>query len=50
MQQEDATTPPHDPTGGCHEAHFARRIARLSELTPATGERHDEANMAIIDR
>jgi aryl-alcohol dehydrogenase-like predicted oxidoreductase len=28
----------------------AEQIARLNELTPATGERHDEANMSIIDR
>jgi aryl-alcohol dehydrogenase-like predicted oxidoreductase len=26
------------------------QIARLNELTPATGERHDEANMSIVDR
>jgi aryl-alcohol dehydrogenase-like predicted oxidoreductase len=26
------------------------QIARLNNLTPATGERHDEANMATIDR
>jgi aryl-alcohol dehydrogenase-like predicted oxidoreductase len=28
----------------------AEQIARLNELTPATGERHDEANMSTIDR
>jgi aryl-alcohol dehydrogenase-like predicted oxidoreductase len=28
----------------------AEQIARLNELTPATGERHDEANMSVIDR
>jgi hypothetical protein len=28
----------------------AEQIARLNELTPATGERHDQANMSIIDR
>ncbi len=28
----------------------AEQIARLNELTPATGERHNEANMSIIDR
>lgn len=28
----------------------AEQIQRLNELTPATGERHDEANMAPIDR
>ena len=26
------------------------QIARLNDLTAATGERHDEANMAAIDR
>jgi aryl-alcohol dehydrogenase-like predicted oxidoreductase len=26
------------------------QIARLNDLTPATGERHDEANMSIVDR
>ena len=26
------------------------QIARLNDLTPATGERHNEANMATIDR
>jgi aryl-alcohol dehydrogenase-like predicted oxidoreductase len=26
------------------------QTARLNDLTPATGERHDEANMSIIDR
>ena len=26
------------------------QIARLNDLTPATGERHEEANMATIDR
>jgi aryl-alcohol dehydrogenase-like predicted oxidoreductase len=28
----------------------ADRIARLNDLTPATGERHNEANMSTIDR
>jgi aryl-alcohol dehydrogenase-like predicted oxidoreductase len=28
----------------------AEQIQRLNNLTPATGERHDEANMAVIDR
>jgi aryl-alcohol dehydrogenase-like predicted oxidoreductase len=26
------------------------QIARLNDLTPATGKRHDEANMSIVDR
>jgi aryl-alcohol dehydrogenase-like predicted oxidoreductase len=26
------------------------QIARLNDLTPATGERHDEANMSTVDR
>ena len=28
----------------------AEQIARLNNLTPAAGERHDEGNMAVIDR
>jgi aryl-alcohol dehydrogenase-like predicted oxidoreductase len=28
----------------------AEQIQRLNDLTPATGERHDEANMSAIDR
>jgi len=28
----------------------AEQIQRLNNLTPATGERHDEGNMAVIDR
>jgi aryl-alcohol dehydrogenase-like predicted oxidoreductase len=28
----------------------AKQIARLNNLTPAAGERHDEGNMAVIDR
>jgi len=28
----------------------AQQIRRLDDLTPATGERHDEANMSVIDR
>ena len=28
----------------------AQQIQRLDDLTPATGERHDETNMAAIDR
>jgi aryl-alcohol dehydrogenase-like predicted oxidoreductase len=28
----------------------AEQIARLNDLTPAAGERHEEANMATIDR
>ena len=28
----------------------AEQIQRLNDLTPATGERHDEANTAAIDR
>ena len=28
----------------------AQQIQRLGDLTPASGERHDEANMAAIDR
>jgi hypothetical protein len=27
-----------------------KQIDRLNTLTPAVGERHDEGNMAIIDR
>ena len=27
-----------------------RQIARLNGLAPAAGERHDEGNMAVIDR
>jgi hypothetical protein len=26
------------------------QIERLNNLTPATGERHEEGNMAVIDR
>jgi aryl-alcohol dehydrogenase-like predicted oxidoreductase len=28
----------------------AEQLARLNELTPATGERHDEGNMSTVDR
>ena len=28
----------------------AEQMERLNNLTPAAGERHDEGNMAIIDR
>jgi diketogulonate reductase-like aldo/keto reductase len=28
----------------------AEQIARLNNLTPAAGERHDKGNMAVIDR
>jgi aryl-alcohol dehydrogenase-like predicted oxidoreductase len=28
----------------------AEQIERLDNLTPAVGERHDEASMAVIDR
>jgi aryl-alcohol dehydrogenase-like predicted oxidoreductase len=28
----------------------AAQIERLNNLTPASGERHDEGNMAVIDR
>jgi aryl-alcohol dehydrogenase-like predicted oxidoreductase len=28
----------------------AEQIQRLNDLTPATGERHDEANMAVLER
>ena len=28
----------------------AEQIQRLNDLAPATGERHDEANMAAVDR
>ncbi len=28
----------------------AEQIARLSNLTPAAGDRHDEGNMAVVDR
>jgi hypothetical protein len=28
----------------------AEQVERLNNLTPATGERHEEANMAAIDR
>ena len=28
----------------------AKQIQRLNDLTPASGERHDEANMSVIDR
>jgi aryl-alcohol dehydrogenase-like predicted oxidoreductase len=28
----------------------AEQIRRLNDLTPATGERHDEANMSAVDR
>ena len=28
----------------------AEQIRRLGDLTPATGERHDEASMSTVDR
>jgi diketogulonate reductase-like aldo/keto reductase len=28
----------------------AQQIERLNNLAPATGERHEEGNMAVIDR
>jgi hypothetical protein len=28
----------------------ADQLQRLNDLTPAAGERHDEANMAAVDR
>jgi hypothetical protein len=28
----------------------AEQIQRLDDLSPAVGERHDEANMAAVDR
>jgi diketogulonate reductase-like aldo/keto reductase len=28
----------------------AEQIARLNNLAPAAGERHEEGNMAVIDR
>jgi hypothetical protein len=28
----------------------ATQVERLNHLTPASGERHDEGNMAVIDR
>ena len=28
----------------------ATQIERLNNLTPAAGERHEEGNMAVIDR
>ena len=28
----------------------AEQIQRLNDLTPATGERHDEANMSVVNR
>ena len=28
----------------------AEQIQRLNDLTPAAGERHDEASMSVIDR
>ena len=28
----------------------AEQLRRLNDLAPATGERHDEANMAAVDR
>ena len=28
----------------------ADQIRRLNDLTPATGERHDDANMSAVDR
>ena len=28
----------------------AEQLARLDDLTPAAGERHDEANMSVVDR
>ena len=31
-------------------ARATAQIERLNNLTPAAGERHDEGNMAVIDR
>jgi hypothetical protein len=28
----------------------SEQIERLNDLTPATGERHDETNMSVIER
>ena len=37
--------------GGDVTERFApAQIERLNNLTPAAGERHDEGNMAVIDR
>src|SRR5512133_532928 len=37
-------------TAADHLELSAEQIRRLDELAPATGERHDEANMAAVDR
>ena len=49
--------PGHPASGTCRGEHGRRRgraqpeqIERLNNLTPAAGDRHDEANMARIER
>ena len=37
-------------TAADHIELSAEQVERLNNLTPAAGERHDEANMATIDR
>ena len=37
-------------TAADHVELSAKQIERLNKLTPAAGERHDEGNMAVIDR
>jgi hypothetical protein len=37
-------------TAADHIQLSAAQLERLSNLTPAAGERHDEMNMSVIDR
>jgi hypothetical protein len=39
-----------EKTAADHIGLSAEQIKRLNNLTPAAGERHDEGNMAVIDR
>ena len=58
QQRVDPDTPIEDTVGALaelvaegkvlHEL-SAGQIARLDDLTPAAGERHDETNMSVID-
>ena len=37
-------------TAADHIVLTAAQVKRLDNLTPAAGERHDEGNMAVVDR
>jgi hypothetical protein len=49
-REEVSPRSPEENTAADQLELSSEQVERLNSLTPAAGERHDEANMATVDR